>query len=125
MSNEQTPAVLPPPSGDRSAPVVPSVAGRVVIGLLLLGFAGVTALFGPLLVMAGDNCFEGDARAICSPGGQRTVGALPLAAGSAAAVLTVAGLSSRRRRTAGGICLAAAAVLPALAWVVSLAVVGG
>ncbi|MCB5907621.1 hypothetical protein [Streptomyces pinistramenti] len=122
MSNEQTPAVLPPSAGDRSAPVVPSVAGRVVIGLLLLGFAGVTALFGPLLVMAGDNCFEGDARAICSPGGQRTVGALPLAAGFAAAVLTVAGLSSRRRT--GGICLAAAVVLPALAWGVSLAIVG-
>ncbi|MFG2223956.1 hypothetical protein [Streptomyces sp. NPDC048644] len=124
MSNEQIPAVRPPSAGDRSAPVVPSVAGRFVIGLLLLGFAGVTALFGPMLVMAGDSCFDGDARAICSLGGQRTVGTLPVAAGFAAAVLTIAGLSSRRRRTAGGICLAAAAVLPALAWVVSLAIVG-
>ncbi|MFF8371475.1 hypothetical protein ACF05W_21875 [Streptomyces lydicus] len=120
MNNDQAPAGAPPRAADR--PVVASALGRFVAGLLLLTFAAVTALVGPMLVMASDNCFDGDARPICSLGGQQTVGTLPVAAGFVAGLLTLVGLSSRR--TAGLVCLLAAVCLPALAWVVSLAIVG-
>ncbi|MFI0907302.1 hypothetical protein ACH4TE_27860 [Streptomyces sioyaensis] len=120
MINNQAPAA--PPVRDAAPPVPGAAAGRFVIGLLLLAFAGVTGLFGPLLVMASDSCSEGEARTICSVGGQQIVGNLPVAAASVAALLTVVGMGSRG--SAGRCCLLAAPCLLALAWVVSLAIAG-
>ncbi|MER7151124.1 hypothetical protein [Streptomyces lydicus] len=120
MNNDQAPADAPPRATQR--PVVASALGRFAVGLFLLAFAAVTALFGPILVMASDNCFDGDARPICSLGGQQTVGTLPVAAGFVAGLLTFVGLSSRR--SVGLVCLLAAVCLPALAWLVSLGIAG-
>ncbi|MGX1853982.1 hypothetical protein [Streptomyces sp. NPDC055299] len=105
MINDQAPAA--PPTRDAAPPVTGSAAGRFAVGLLLLAFAGLTGLFGPLLVMASDNCFEGDARIICSTGGRQIVGTLPVAAAFSAALLALVGMS--RRGPAGRGCLLAAA----------------
>uniref|UniRef100_J2JYQ4 Uncharacterized protein n=1 Tax=Streptomyces auratus AGR0001 TaxID=1160718 RepID=J2JYQ4_9ACTN len=118
--NNQAPAA--PPVRDDAPPVTGSAAGRVAVGLLLLAFAGVTGLFAPLLVMASDNCFEGDARTICSVGGQQIVGTLPVAAAVVAALLTVVGMG--RSGPVGRGCLLAAPCLLVLSWVVSYAIAG-
>ncbi|MFF4604525.1 hypothetical protein ACFY12_17580 [Streptomyces sp. NPDC001339] len=121
MNNDQAPATLPAPDEARTGEGF-AFAGRLVIGLLLFAGAGFTALFAPFLAMASDGCYGGDARLICTTGGQNTVASLPLFAAFAAAVLTVVGLGSRR--TAGAACLVAAPCVLALAWVVSLAIAG-
>ncbi|MFD8328858.1 hypothetical protein [Streptomyces lydicus] len=120
MNNNQAPAVLPPLDGPRHG--VGAVLGRLVLGLLLLAGAGLTAVIVPLFVMASDNCFDGDARPICTTGGQQTVAFLPVAAAVTAAVLAVIGMGSRR--TAGAVCLLAAPCVLALAWLVSLGIAG-
>lgn len=111
-----------PPVLDDAPPVTGSAVGRFFVGLLLLAFAGVTGLFGPLLVMASDGCNEGDARMICSTGAQQIVGTLPLVSAFVAALLTVVGMASRG--AAGWVCLLAAPCLLAVAWVASLAITG-
>ncbi|QIY55913.1 hypothetical protein HEP86_17035 [Streptomyces sp. RPA4-5] len=111
-----------PPVRDDAPPVTGSAVGRFFVGLLLLAFAGVTGLFGPLLVMASDGCNEGDARMICSTGGQQIVGGLPVAAAFVAALLTVVGMGSKGG--AGWRCLLAAPCLLGGSWVVSLAIAG-
>ncbi|MFG2139613.1 hypothetical protein [Streptomyces sp. NPDC048650] len=120
MIDDQVPDSLP--VRDDAPPVTGSDVGRILIGLLVLAFAGVTGLFAPLLVMASDGCNEGDARTICSAGAQQIVGNLPVGAAFVAAVLTVVGMSNRGN--AGWGCLLAAPCLLAVAWVVSLAIVG-
>ncbi|MFE1171610.1 hypothetical protein [Streptomyces sp. NPDC058773] len=100
-----------------------STVGRVVIGLLVLAFAGVTGLFAPLLVMASDNCNEGDARAICSASVQQIVGGLPVGAAFVAALLAVVGMANRS--AAGWGCLLAAPFLLVVSWVVALGLAGG
>lgn len=120
MINDQAPAV--PPAHDAAPPVTGSVAGRAAVGLLLLAFAGVTGPLAPLLVMASDNCFEGDARTICSVGGQQIVGTVPVAAAFVAALLTVVGMS--RSGPVGRGCLLVAPCLLVLSWVVSYAIAG-
>ncbi|MGW8975846.1 hypothetical protein [Streptomyces platensis] len=120
MINDQAPSV--PPVPDEARPVTGSDVGRIVAGLLLLAFAGVTGLFAPLLVMASDSCSEGDARMICSAGTQQIVGTLPVAAAFVATVLAVVGMGSRSAVGIG--CLLAAPCLLVLAWVVSLALSG-
>ncbi|WP_432145090.1 hypothetical protein [Streptomyces sp. bgisy084] len=102
MINDQAPRA--PAVRDEARPVTGSAVGRIVAGLLLLAFAGVTGLFAPLLVMASDSCSEGDARKICSAGTQQIVGTLPIAAAFG--------------------CLLAAPCVLVLAWVVSLALSG-
>lgn len=120
MINDQAPAA--PSVSDTAPSVTGSAVGRIVAGLLVLAFAGVTGLFAPFLVMASDGCSEDDARTICSVGAQQVVGNLPVIAAFVAALLAVVGMSSRS--SAGRGCLLAAPLLPALAWVVSLAIVG-
>lgn len=120
MINDQAPTA---PSVHGAAPsVTGSAAARFAAGLLVLASAGVTGLFAPLLVMASDNCFEGDARIICSPGGQQIVGGLPVTAAVVAALLAVVGMS--RSGPVGRGCLLAAPCLLGLSWVVSYAVAG-
>lgn len=120
MINDQAPAA---PSVHGAAPsVTGSAAARFAAGLLVLACAGVTGLFAPLLVMASDNCFEGDARTICTAVGQQLVGTLPVAAAFAAALLAVVGMS--RGGPVGRGCLLAAPCLLVLSWVVSYAVAG-
>jgi hypothetical protein len=126
MINDQVPEPPAAPSTRDGSPVGTGSAGaRIVAGLLVLAFAGVTGLFAPFLTMASDGCYEGDARTICSAGGQQLVGTLPVVAAFVAAVLAVVGMSSKEGGGRGGLCLVAAPVLLAVAWVVSLAVAGG
>ncbi|MFG2532621.1 hypothetical protein [Streptomyces sp. NPDC048516] len=122
MINDQAPAAPSSSVPDATPSVTGSAAGRIVGGLLVLAFAGMTGLFAPFLVMASDGCNEGDARTICSVGAQQVVGNLPVIAAFVAALLAVMGMGSRG--TAGRVCLLAAPFPPALAWVVSLAIVG-
>jgi len=68
MINDQAPSL--PAVCDRTPSATASDAGRVVLGLLVPAFAGVTGLVAPRLVLASDDCFEGDNRAICSAGGR-------------------------------------------------------
>ncbi|MFF8790327.1 hypothetical protein [Streptomyces sp. NPDC015125] len=117
MINDQAPAA--PPVPDAAPPVTGSSAGRIVAGLLVLAFAGVTGLFAPFLVMASDGCSGDDARTICSVGAQQVVGNLPVIAAFVAAVLAVVGMGSGG--SAGRRCLLAAPGLLVAAWVVSLA----
>ncbi|WP_148591911.1 hypothetical protein [Streptomyces sp. WAC01526] len=120
MINDQAPAAAP--VHDDAPLVTGSAVGRIFIGLLVLAFAGVTGLFAPLLVMASDGCYEGDARMICSTGGQQIVGGLPVAAAFVGALLAVVGMCSKSG--AAWRCLLAAPCLLVLSWVVSLAIVG-
>ncbi|MEU8782077.1 hypothetical protein [Streptomyces sp. NPDC048637] len=123
MINDQAPAAAP--VHDDAPPETGSAVGRFFVGLLLLAFAGVTGLFAPLLVMASDGCYEGDARMMCSTGGQQIVGGLPMAAAFVAALLTVAGMAGMGSKSgAAWRCLLAAPCLLVLSWVVSLAIVG-
>ncbi|MGX1760522.1 hypothetical protein ACWIG5_27005 [Streptomyces lydicus] len=118
MINDEAPAA--PSVSDTAPSVTGSAAARVVAGVLVLAFAAVTGLFAPFLVMASDGCNEGDARTICSTGGQQIVGTLPVGAAFVAALLAVVGMGSRG--AAGRGCLLAAPCLLALAWVVSYAI---
>ncbi|WP_411134955.1 hypothetical protein [Streptomyces sp. C10] len=120
MINDEAPTAAP--VHDEAPPVTGSAVGRFFLGLLLLAFAGVTGLFAPLLVMASDSCFEGDARMICSAGGQQIVGGLPMTAAFVAALLAVVGMGSKG--DAGRRCLRAAPCLLVLSWVVSLGIAG-
>ncbi|GAA5612772.1 hypothetical protein CP981_15975 [Streptomyces platensis] len=120
MINDQAQSV--PPVRDEAPSVTGSDVGRIVAGLLVLVFAGVTGLFAPLMVMASDSCSEGDARMICSAGTQQIVGGLPVGAAFVAALLAVVGMSSRHAGAVG--CLLAAPGLLVLSWVVSLALAG-
>ncbi|WP_406477020.1 hypothetical protein [Streptomyces platensis] len=117
MINDQAPSALP--VRDEARPVTGSAVGRILAGLLVLAFAGVTGLFAPLMVMASDSCFEGDARMICSAGTQQMVGTLPIAAAFVAAVLALVGMGSRGAAAIG--CLLAAPCVLVLGWVVALA----
>ncbi|MFJ3955069.1 hypothetical protein ACIPXV_34405 [Streptomyces libani] len=120
MINERAPEALP--VRDAAPSVTGSTVGRVLIGLLVLAFAGVTGLFAPLLVMASDSCSEEDARTICSAGAQQVVGGLPVGAAFVAALLAVVGMANRS--AAGWGCLLAAPFLLVVSWVVALGLAG-
>lgn len=127
VSAATAPAPAAPVPARAASSSTGSVLGRVVAGLLVLAFAGVTAAFAPMLVMASDGCFEGDTRTICSVVGQQIVGFLPLVAAVAAAILAVVGMSSNSEEGAvrGWICLLVGPGVLMLAWVVGLALAGG
>lgn len=122
MTNEQAPAAAAPaapapatPRYEAGSAVLRSAVLRFAVGVIVVALAGLTALIAPLLVMASDSCYDGDARLICSTGGQQTVVHLPLLAAAAAVLLTVRGLY--RRRPA---CVVAAPCVLVLAWVAEL-----
>lgn len=120
MINDQASSV--PSVRDAAPSVTGSAVGRIVIGLLVPAFAGVTGLFAPLLVMASDSCSEEDARMICSAGTQQIVGGLPVGAAFVAAVLAVVGMGNRS--AVGWSCLLAAPFLLVVSWVVALGLAG-
>lgn len=120
MINERAPEALP--VRDAAPSVTGATVGRVLVGLLVLAFAGVTGLFAPLLVMASDSCTEEDARTICSASAQQIVGGLPVGAAFVAALLAVVGMANRS--AAGWGCLLAAPFLLVVSWVVAMGLAG-
>ncbi|MGW7486020.1 hypothetical protein [Streptomyces sp. NPDC054786] len=118
MGNDQAPAALPPLDEPRSD--VGSFVLRFLVGTILVGLAGLTALTAPMLVMASDSCFVGDTRIICSAGGQRAVVYIPVLAAASSVLLTVRGLALRRPAT-----VLAALCLLVLGWLAALILMGG
>lgn len=96
-------------------------AARIAGGVLLLVLAGITALFLPFLVMASDNCSEGDGRLICSAGWQQVVGTVPHLAGLLAGGLALGAMASRNRAAVLGL---AGVLVLAAAWLTDLVIVG-